>query len=345
MMVVLAIPGILSCSTRDASIPGASKESEATDRRPVRVMTIEKREISRTEKLTANINAFEETYLAPALSGRIQAIHVDVNDRVRKGQLLVEMDRTQLDQTRVQYENLKKDLARMDTLLIYGSITQQAYDQMKTQIDVTEVLLQNLEKNTWLRAPYEGTVSGRYFNNGELFSPAPNTPVGKAAIVSMVRMDILKVYVNLSEKYYPEIRSGMKARIYTEVYPDDVFTGTVYRVFPTIDPMTRTFKVELHVPNSSEKLRPGMFARVSVDLGKKEAFVVPAISINYQPGTNDRYIFINDNGTAKKIYVQFGERFDDNIEIITGEIKGGELLIFAGQKNLMNGTPVVAVDN
>jgi len=255
------------------------------------------------------------------------------------------MDRTQLEQTRVQYENLKKDLKRMDTLLEYGSVTQQAYDQLKTQIEVNEVLLENLEENTQLRAPYDGIISGKYYNDGELFSPAPNTPAGKSAIVSMVRMDILKVYANLSEKFLPEIRKGMKAKIGTDVYPNESFTGTVYRIYPTIDPSTRTFKVELHVPNPSEKLRPGMFARVSIELGKKETFVVPAISLVYQSGTNDRYIFINDNGRAKKIFVHIGERFDDKIEVISDEIDGGEALIYAGQKNLMDGSPVEVVSN
>ncbi|MBN1132879.1 MAG: efflux RND transporter periplasmic adaptor subunit [Bacteroidales bacterium] len=343
MIGILFLTGLFSCANKESKTVGNPVNESAVKKQPVRVVPVQKEEVSITEKLTANINAFEETYLAPSLSGRIRNISVDVNDRVVKGQLLVEMDRTQLEQTRVQYENLKKDLQRMDTLLESGTVTEQSYDQMKTQIEVMEVLLRNLEENTRLRAPYDGIISGKYFNNGELFSPAPNTPSGKAAIVSMVRMDVLKVYVNLSEKYLPEIKRGMKAFLSTDVYPGETFIGTVYRAFPTIDPLTRTFKVELHVPNPLERLRPGMFARVSIELGKKEATVVPAISIVHQTGTNDRYIFINNNGIAKKIFVQSGDRFNDKIEIITDEIRGGEALIIAGQNNLMDGMPVEVV--
>ena len=110
--------------------------------------------------------AFEETYLSPALQGRIRSVKVEVNDHVRKGQLLVEMDRTQLDQTRLQYEQLKTDLSRMDTLIVHGSITQQAYDQMKAQVESTKLILNNLEENTLLRAPYSGIITGKYYNEG-----------------------------------------------------------------------------------------------------------------------------------------------------------------------------------
>ncbi len=127
----------------------------------------------------------------------------------------MEMDRTQLEQTRLQYHTLKTDLARMDTLLKYGSVTQQAYDQMKAQVETTELVFKNLEENTLLRAPYSGIITGKYYNDGELFSPAPNTPAGKAALVSMIQVDPVKLMVNLSEKYLPLVKEGYGREIPT----------------------------------------------------------------------------------------------------------------------------------
>ena len=164
------------------------------------------------QNITATINPFEETYLSPAFQGRIRSVKVDIDDHVKKGDLLAEMDGTQLEQTRIQYQTLKTDLDRMDTLLQYGSITQQAYDQMKSQVESTDLILKNLEENTLLRAPYSGIITGKYYNDGELFSPAPNTPVGKAALVSMIRIDPLKVMVNLSERFLPLVNVGMECR-------------------------------------------------------------------------------------------------------------------------------------
>ena len=124
-------------------------------------MPIEKTTIKRTLNTTASLVAEEETYLAPSIPGKILDVKVDVDDRVRKGQTLVQMDKSQLVQTQLQYESLKKDFARMDTLIQFGSVTQQAYDQMKTQLNVTETAMQNLQENTVLKAPYNGIITGR----------------------------------------------------------------------------------------------------------------------------------------------------------------------------------------
>ncbi len=129
------------------------------------------------------------------------------------------------------------------------------------------------------------------------------------------------------------------------MYPGETFTGTVYRIHPTISAATRTFAVELKVPNGRDKLIPGMFARVSLKLGEKEALVVPAISVLQQSGTNERYVMLHENGTARRVTVNIVSRQDDQLEIASPGIKGGEQLIIAGQSNLENGAPVKVVAN
>lgn len=310
---------------------------------PVKIMDLIYVETAVEKNITATINPFEETYLSPALQGRVRSVKVEIDDHVKKGQLLAEMDGTQLAQTRLQYETLKTDLARMDTLLQYGSMTQQAYDQMNSQVESTYLILKNLEENTLLRAPYDGIITGKYFNDGELFSPAPNTPAGKAALVSLIRIDPLKVMVNLSEKYLPLVHVGMDSEIRTDVYPGEVFKGKVFRIHPTVSPATRTFIVEIKVPNRGEKIRPGMFARVNLKLGMKDALLVPSIAVMQTSGTNERYVMLHDNGTAKKVVVNILNRHDDQLEIASDQITGGEELIIAGQANLETGDPVNVV--
>ncbi len=336
--------GIIACSgkpeqTSDTSLSTSGEETI----QPVRTMPVSLQTIKRTVKVTASMVAEEEAYLAPAISGKIRSIEVDVNDRVKKGQTLVNMDRTQLAQTKVQYENLKKDLARMDTLLQYGSVTQQSYDQMKTQVRVTGVMLDNLEENTVLRAPWDGVITGKYFNNGELFSPTPNTPAGKSAIVSLVKMDVLKVFVNISETYIPLVKKGLTATVLTDVYPADTFAAEVFRISPTVNPATRTFTVELRMQNRDYRLRPGMFATVTLELGDRQALLVPAIAVQKQPGTNDRYVFLYEDGIAKRVNITIGERVDDRLELFTNGVKEGDMLIYAGQVNLMDGDRVELV--
>ena len=301
ILVITFIAG-LAISSCKMQAPGAETETAAPEIKvqPVKVMDLVYRETAISQNITSTIVAFEETYLSPSLSGRIRSVKVEVNDHVRKGDLLVEMDRTQLDQTMLQYQTLVTDLERMDTLLKYGSVTEQSYDQMKSQVETTELIIKNLEENTLLRAPYSGVIAGKYYNDGELFSPSPNTPVGKAALVSMIQVNPVKVMVNLSEKDLPMIKTGMMATVTTDVYPGETFNGTIFRIHPTISAATRTFTVEVKVPNSSGKLTPGMFARVNLILGKKEALVVPSISVLQQAGTNERYVMLHENGTARK---------------------------------------------
>lgn len=335
---------ITSCNMQppaEAAAAGTTAEKKA---RPVKTMVIDYKETDMEQNITATVEAFRETYLSPALQGRIRSVKVEVNDHVKQGQLLAEMDRTQLEQTRLQYNTLKTEMARMDTLLQYGSVTQQAYDQTKSQLETTELVLENLEENTLMRAPHNGIITGKYYSDGELFSPTPNTPAGKAALVSMVQIDPVKVMVNLSETFLPMVRLGLEASVSTDVYPEKVFKGTVFRIHPTINPGTRTFTVEVKVPNKDEKLLPGMFARVGLKLGEKEALIVPAITVMQTSGTNERYVMLNENGTARKVTVQIVNRYDDQLEIASSKIQGGEALIYAGQSSLEDGDPVQVVE-
>ena len=328
-----------SCSQPTGDPSG--EVTEAEDRtEAVRIIELDYSKIARSLTHTANLRAFREVHLAPAQPGRVDRIHVEAGDRISQGQLLVEMDRTQLQQAMVQLQNLEKDYRRVDTLRKVGSITEQQYDQLRTQYEVTKSNVEFLKENTRLTAPFNGSVSAKYFENGEMFSGAPNTPAGKAAILTLVHISRLKAMINISERYYRHITEGMTVSISSDVWPEEVFEGRITTVYPTIHPATRSFAVELVVPNADERLRPGMFARASIELEKVEAFVVPALAVLRMQGTNERYVFIEDNGRARRVVVEPGERFDDLIEIISDEISVGDNLIIAGQARLLDGVAV-----
>jgi RND family efflux transporter MFP subunit len=158
-----------------------------------------------------------------------------------------------------------------------------------------------------------------------------------------MQMNPLKVNVNISEQYYPLIKRGMKASITADVYKNETFTGSVFRVAPTVNAATRSFTVELELPNRNDLLKPGMFARVSMDLGEVETFVVPANTVLVQEGTNLRYVFVEDNNSAKRIEVIIGKRFDDQLEIISETLKEGDKLVTEGQSRLINGEKIEIV--
>lgn len=344
----LVISGLLiaGCSSKAKnSAPNSSDPAAVTEKAaiPVKVMALSKTKISRTIDYTATVLPFEEVNMTPSTPGRIDKIYVEVGDKVNKGDDLFLMDRTQLYQLKLQLSSLEKDLNRIDTLLKSGSAKQQQYDQMKTQYDITKTNVDFMEENTLLKAPFYGVVTGKYFENGEMYSGTPTTQTGKSAVVTVMQMNPLKVNVNISEQYYPLIKRGMKASITADVYKNETFTGSVFRVAPTVNAATRSFTVELELPNRNDLLKPGMFARVSMDLGEVETFVVPANTVLVQEGTNLRYVFVEDNNSAKRIEVIIGKRFDDQLEIISETLKEGDKLITEGQSKLINGEKIEIV--
>lgn len=342
--VVLVIIALLSgCSAKPDATVATDKDSSAVSGRaviPVKVEPISRTVIARTIDYTATILPFEEVNMVPSTPGRIDKLYVEIGDRVNKGENLFLMDRTQLLQLKLQLSSLEKDLSRLDTLLKTGSAKQQQYDQLKTQYDVTKSNVDFMEDNTLVLAPFSGIVTGKYFEDGEMYSGGPTTQTGRSAIVTVMQISPLKVKVSVSEQYYPLIKNGMKAEIRADVYPGQVFTGTVFRIAPTVNSATRSFDVELEVPNRNETLKPGMFVRASMDLGQVEAFVVPANTVLIQEGTNTRYLFVENNNIAQRVEVLLGKRFDDKVEVISEVLKEGDRLVTEGQARLINGDKV-----
>ncbi|MDX9882106.1 MAG: efflux RND transporter periplasmic adaptor subunit [Prolixibacteraceae bacterium] len=342
---ILAIT-VSSCSKGDGAKNENKNEPVAlvSGKEMVRVIPLTKQEITRTIENQSTLKPFNEVHLAPSVPGKIESIKVEIGDHVQKGQLLVKMDDAQLIQSQIQLNSLETDHSRMETLQKTGSIAQQQYDQLEAQYKVARRSAEYLADNTLLKAPFSGVVSGKYFEPGEIYSGAPVATVGKAAILSLIQIDRMKAIVSISEKYFPVIHKGMKASIRFDVYPEMDFEGEIFRIYPTISPQSRSFEVEISIVNKNNMLRPGMFCRVNIDLDKVEAIVLPALAVLKMQGSNIRYLFIEENGKAKRVEVELGKRFDDKVEVISDVLKIGDRIIINGQARLLDGMEVQVVD-
>lgn len=343
--LILAV-GILlaSCAPKEKKAgPAQAASADPVAAIPVKVMPVSKTTIARTIDFTSTIQAYEEVNLAPSTPGRVDKIYVEVGDRVQKGQNLFLMDRTQYYANKIQLASLEKDLARIDTLFKLGSTTEQLYDQTNAQYEVMKTNVEFMEENTLLEAPFTGIITGKYLEDGELYSGAPGMS-GKAAVVTLMQINPVKIIVSISEQYFPLIKNGMKVRVAADVYPDKSFEGIIFRLHPTIDAMSRTFRAEIRISNGSEILRPGMFARAYIDMGEVDAVVIPASTVMLQEGTNQRYVFVVENGVAVRKPVTLGQRFDDRLEITGGDLKAGDSLVTEGQARLNNGQQVEIKD-
>jgi membrane fusion protein, multidrug efflux system len=336
--VVFAV--VTACTPKKQAEKTTAEATSRAGKEAVRVMELQMQTVARSVEYPATLEAYEEVHLAPASPGRIEGIFAETGDRVSEGKLLVQMDRTQLHQAEVQLKNLEVDYSRLDTLAKYGSVAQQQFDQLKTQYEVAKSNVEFLKENTQLTAPFNGVISGRYFEPGEMYSGAPNTQVGKAAVLSLVQIDRLKALVPLSEKYFPQVKTGMETRIKVGIYPDRNFTGRIERIHPTINAANRTFNAEVRINNSNLLLRPGMFARVTLDLDEEEAILLPGIAVLKLQGSNERYLFKEEDGIARRVNVTIGKRYDDNIEVFSEELKPGDRIVISGQARLLDGIPV-----
>ena len=307
---------------------------------PVKVQKMVKENIARTLDYAANLQADEQVFYAPAAMGRIEKIYVEIGDRIKKDQLLVTMDRTNLQQAEVQLKNLETEYNRAKLLNETQSISKQAYDAAITQYDIAKSNVEFLKENTQMLAPFSGVVTGKYFENGEVYTGGAFGGASKPSIITIEKINPLKANVNISEQYYRTIKKGTPVKLKSEIFPDTVFNGTVNIVYPTIDPASRTFTVEVRIPNKDELLRPGMFGTIDFFVGETEAVVAPAIAILKLQGSNDRYVFIHENGKAKRVSVELGKRFEDKMELISDEIQEGTELIVVGQGRLVDGSTI-----
>lgn len=286
-------------------------------------------EMSREIEISTILQGYETQNIAPSLSGRIENIYVEVGDHVHAGDDLVRMDQNQYNTTKLAFGNLKTEMDRMEKLKASGSISQQSYDQMKLNYDQTIESLKFLEENTYIKAPFEGVISAKSYENGELYGGQP--------ILVLTQINTLKALVSIPESYFPMVNPGMKVTLKSNIYKGESFPATIELVYPTIDAASHTFQVKLRIPNKDERLRPGMYVSSTIALGEENVFMVPYQAVLKLTGSNERYIFVNENGFAKRIKVQIGERFNEMIEISAPEVKEGMEIVSVGQSRLVDG--------
>lgn len=132
----------------------------------------------------------------------------------------------------------------------------------------------------------------------------------------------------------------MKVNLTSDIYPNEIFPASIEIIYPTIDPMSHTFTVELKIPNKKDILRPGMYASSILNMGEQEAIMIPYQAVLRLIGSNERYVFLNDNNVAKRVFVTMGDRNDEYVEILGEDLKIGDELITTGQAKLVDGSKI-----
>lgn len=275
--------------------------------------------------------------IAPQSAARISEIDVEVGDHVKAGQTLAMMDAINLEKTRLQMVNDSLEYGRIKELYEIGATSQSDFEAVSLRYDVTRKTYLNLLDNTVLKSPISGIVTARNYDEGDMYA---------MAMPLFVVQDItpVKLIINVPESKFSQIKKGMRVNITTEAFGEQVFKGVVDLIHPTIDAMTHTFPVEIKYDNSDEVLRPGMFARVTVNYGDNFRTVIPDKAVMKQVGSGEQYVYIlNDDGTVRFSKVVLGRRMGDRYEVISG-VDDGATVVTTGQTRLRNGAEVDVVE-
>ncbi|WP_372649537.1 efflux RND transporter periplasmic adaptor subunit [Draconibacterium sp.] len=315
-----------------------TKDNTATESQraeKVKTIALEKTKINRRVELSSTLEGYETVNIAPSVNGHIEHIYVEVGSNVKAGDMLVRMDQNQLNTAKLTFANLGVELDRNKALRETNTTSQQSYDQVKLNYDQSKENVDFLTANTFVKTPITGVVSEKNYEDGELYAGNP--------ILVVTQIHLLKALVNIPESYFPHVKSGMAVDVKTEIYPDQIFPATIEIVYPTIDQNTHTFQVKLRIKNDRDLLRPGMFVRTTFNLDEVEALLVPYQAVLKLTGSNNRYVFIDDNGVAKRVDVTLGDRYDEMIDVYSRELKEGDRLVSVGQAKLIDGTKLDVV--
>src|SRR5205807_653746 len=183
-------------------------------------------------------------------------------------------------------------------------------------------------RDTQIRAPFDGYVEKRLVNLGELVK-------AQMPVISVVRVDPLKVIAEIPEKMAPWIRDGQAVELHVDAYPDQPFDGKVSRISPAVNTSTRAFPFEALVPNGDARLKPGTFARVHIESGKEDqVLTLPYSTLQYRYGVNRAFVVEGDKLTAHELKV--GDRIGDRIEILGG-VKAGDRVAATDVEKLTDG--------
>lgn len=326
-----AIFAMVSCNS------GAGETQTETVARveKVQVSTLVKTSIARKIELSTTLQGYETMNIAPSVTGKIEHIFVEVGDKVKAGDMLVRMDQNQYNTTKMTFANLTTEYNRIKSLYETGTVSQQSYDQAKLSYDQTKESLSFLTENTFVKARFQGVISAKNYEDGELYNGQ--------SILTLTQIHVLKALVSIPESHFPQVKPGMKLELHSEIYPDQSFPATIEVVYPTVDPATHTFQVKLKISNAKELLRPGMFVRTTLELGEIKALMAPYQAVLKLTGSNERYLFIDNNGVAKRIDVKIGQRNDEMVELISEDLKEGDQLVVVGQAKLVDGTKIEVV--
>jgi RND family efflux transporter MFP subunit len=337
-VIVLAI--IVAVLFNNRAKLQANTNKNIIDSYPVKVVTAGRQEVLRNIELVGTIKGDNEVAVVSEASGRVTGVYAEVNDHKSKGSVLIQLDNelklSALKTAEVNYEKLKKDYERYQSLYNEGSITITRLEAAKLELQKAEsqwILARREVNDARITAPISGEVAARLVDVGDY--------VNKGDVVaSVVDISKLKVKLNVGEKDAFRLKIDDPVEISTEIYPGIKFTGKIESISSQGD-LAHTYPVEISLQNSKEHpLKSGMFGRVRFTSANNSSLVIPREALI--GSVKDAKVFVIENSVAEERDVVIGNTYDNMIEVLKG-LNEGEQVVINGQNNLQNDSRVSVV--
>ena len=332
-MIAGAVVAAASCGNSSNKEAQQNTAAEVAENPVVAVEKVHVREVPQIMTYTSTVQPYVKNNIAPQMTGRIVKINAEIGDFVKKGQVLAEIDKAQLLQAQLQLQNKDVELNRLKSLYEAGGLSKSDLDAIELAYNVTKSQVDNLLENTVLRSPIDGVVTARNYDVGDLYGMS-------APIFTVEQIVPVKLLVAISESDYSKVSKGNTVQIFADAVPGKTFYGKIEKIYPTIDPATRTFTVEVVVDNKYKTLRPGMFVRVAVNFGSNKNVVIPDVAVVKQQGSGERFVYVlNEDGTVTYQLVVLGRRMGTEYEVLEG-LEDGAVIVTGGQIRLKDGIKV-----
>ena len=300
-LMLLSAGLLVSCSSSSKK----SEEKTSDTVRLVEVASAEMRALSLSEEFTAQLEAKVLNNIPAQTGGRLKQL-----------------------QAQLQLADAKSNYARMDELYKVGGISKAQWEQAKSALEQAKLTYNHAAENTVLRSPITGFVTAKNYDNGDMTSP-------QLPVVVIQQIAPVKAVIGVSEQYYASLKKGTTASLTVDALGEETFSGKVTNIFPTLDPTTHTVSTEIEIANKDHKLRPGMYARVHLDFGSREALTIPDKAVVRQAGTGARYVYVFSEGKAIYRAVELGAQQGDYYEVLSG-LNAGDQVIISAPSTLKN---------
>ncbi|MBN2057041.1 efflux RND transporter periplasmic adaptor subunit [bacterium] len=357
--------GLLVLVLHGCSSAPAMEETESLP--PVKTTEVASVNVPRVLEVAADVYPENEVVLMPEVTGVIEAVHGREGDAITTGQLLITINDEDMLNTVLQAESAvaaaeaqavgadqtwraaKAHFERMEQLWATKSISAGAYDEVRAgyeQARAAHLAAQSQLKAAGARlamarsslrkcsiySPFDGFIASRLENPGAVVQTMPPT-----SIMVVVQVDPIRIKARVPELDFFKLTAGMSVDILLDALPDKKFTGSISRLGPVVDPVSRTGTVEMTIANSDAQIKPGMAARVRIDLGTRTYLCVPRTSLLTMVSDRQSEVFVlrPDNIAERRKISLAG--YHEELALVEDGVKAGDQVISRGVHAVVDG--------